>query len=65
MVYIDAEDIENGKLDSEEMKALLKIYLKPMLEAKIDYLVLGCTHYPYLIPTLNNILPKNVKIIAP
>jgi len=55
--------IENGKLDSEEMKALLKIYLKPMLEAKIDYLVLGCTHYPYLIPTLNNILPKNVKII--
>jgi len=57
------ELIESGKLNSEEMKALLKIYLKPILEAKIDYLVLGCTHYPYLIPTLNNILPKNVKII--
>ena len=55
--------IENGKLNSEEMKALLKIYLKPMLEAEIDYLVLGCTHYPYLIPILNNILPKKVKII--
>ena len=55
--------IESGKLDSEEMKALLNIYLKPMLEARIDYLVLGCTHYPYLIPMLNNILPKNVKII--
>ena len=55
--------IENGKLNSEEMKALLKIYLKPMVEAQIDYLVLGCTHYPYLIPILNNMLPKNVKII--
>lgn len=55
--------IENGKLNSEEMKALLKIYLKPMLDAEIDYLVLGCTHYPYLIPILNNILPKKVKII--
>ena len=29
----------------------------------IDYLVLGCSHYPYLIPQLKNILPKHVKII--
>lgn len=57
------ELIECGKLNSEEMKVLLNIYSKPMLEAQIDYLVLGCTHYPYLIPILNNILPKNVKII--
>lgn len=55
--------IENGKLHSDEMKTLLKQYLKPMIDAKIDYLVLGCTHYPYLIPLLIDLLPKNVRII--
>ncbi len=55
--------IESGQLHSEEMKALLKLYLKPMLDADIDYLVLGCTHYPYLIPQLIELLPKHVKII--
>lgn len=55
--------IEAGKTNSEEMKSLLNLYLKPMLQADIDYLVLGCTHYPYLIPLLLDILPKHVKII--
>jgi len=55
--------IESGKLYSEEMKGLLNIYLKPMLEANIDYLVLGCTHYTYLIPLLLDMLPKHIKII--
>lgn len=55
--------IESGNINSEEMKALLEIYLKPMLNANIDYLVLGCTHYPYLIPQLLKILPKHIKII--
>lgn len=55
--------IETGKLDSDEMHALLETYLKPMLEQNIDYLVLGCTHYPYLIPMLTKMLPGNVKII--
>ena len=34
-----------------------------MLEQNIDYLVLGCSHYPYLIPQLRKIIPTNVKII--
>ena len=55
--------IENGNLESVEMERLLKSYLKPMLDANIDYLVLGCTHYPYLIPMLLKLLPKHVKII--
>lgn len=57
------ELIETGKLETLEMRQLLEVYLKPMLEAEIDYLVLGCTHYPYLIPVLLDILPKHVKII--
>lgn len=55
--------IESGKINSEEMKVLLEIYLKPMLKANIDYLVLGCTHYPYLIPQLLKTLPNHIKII--
>ncbi|EGV42701.1 glutamate racemase [Bizionia argentinensis JUB59] len=55
--------IESGKLDSVEMTTLLKLYLQPMIQANIDYLVLGCTHYPYLMPQLLKILPKEVKII--
>ncbi|WP_303318631.1 glutamate racemase [Flavivirga abyssicola] len=57
------ELIENGKLLSNEMKTLLKTYLKPMIDANIDHLVLGCTHYPYLIPLLVDLLPDHVKII--
>ncbi|CAL65197.1 glutamate racemase [Christiangramia forsetii] len=57
------ELIENGKKDADETKKLLLGLLDPMLKAKIDYLVLGCSHYPYLIPLLEEILPPEVKII--
>ncbi|WP_242082743.1 glutamate racemase [Aestuariivivens sediminis] len=57
------ELIESGKLYTDEMISLLKLYLSPMLDANIDYLVLGCTHYPYLIPLLLDLLPSHVKII--
>lgn len=57
------ELIENGKLHSAELKALLTAYMQPMIEAQIDYLVLGCTHYPYVIPILKTILPENIQII--
>lgn len=55
--------IEEGKIDSPAMLSLLQTYLQPMIDANIDYLVLGCTHYPYLIPLLLELLPKHVKII--
>lgn len=55
--------IENGELDTPEMNRLLEEYLTPMIEANIDYLVLGCSHYPYLIPQIKKILPKHIKII--
>lgn len=41
------ELIEHGKLNSSEMRDLLIKYLRPMIKAKIDYLVLGCTHYHF------------------
>lgn len=55
--------IENGDMNSAEMEELLKSYLNPMVEKNIDYLVLGCSHYPYLIPQIKKIIPPQIKII--
>ncbi len=57
------ELIENGKINSSEMNELLKKYLDPMIQCNIDYLVLGCSHYPYLIPQIKKLLPQNITII--
>jgi glutamate racemase len=57
------ELIEEGKIDSPEMANLLTSYLEPMIKANIDYLVLGCSHYPYLVPAIKKIIPENIKII--
>ncbi|MCV6631760.1 MAG: glutamate racemase [Flavobacteriaceae bacterium] len=55
--------VENGKIDTAEVRSLLEAYLLPMLQQKIDHLVLGCTHYPYLIDVIRQILPDEVQII--
>ncbi len=55
--------IERGALESLELRKLLINYTTPMLVANVDYLVLGCSHYPYLIPQLKEILPETVTII--
>ena len=55
--------IENGGIHSKEMTKLLTSYLTPMIAANIDCLVLGCSHYPYLIPQIKKILPEHIQII--
>ena len=55
--------IEKGEKDSAFVENVLREMLKPMLDAGIDHLVLGCSHYPYLVPTLKKILPEHVNII--
>lgn len=57
------ELIENGKMHSLEMTKLLQNYLYPMLDNKCDSIVLGCTHYPYLIPQIRSIVGPKVNII--
>ncbi|CAM1360912.1 Glutamate racemase [Tenacibaculum sediminilitoris] len=57
------ELIENGDIYSKKMTTLLKKYITPMLEEKCDYIVLGCTHYPYLLPQIQKITGNKVKII--
>lgn len=55
--------IEDGDTSSAEMTRLLQKYLDPMIAANIDYLVLGCSHYPFLIPEIKKILPTHITII--
>ena len=57
------ELIESGKLESDHTTTLLKNYLTPMLAKNIDYLVLGCTHYPFLINQIKQLIPNNITII--
>ncbi len=57
------ELIEAGKVESDEMNTLLRKYLQPMVNKNIDCLVLGCTHYPYLIPAIQKITNNSIKII--
>lgn len=57
------EAIEAGEENTPSTKKLLEELLQPMLAKNIDYLVLGCSHYPYLIPILQQLLPNNVVII--
>lgn len=55
--------IERGHIESAKMTALLEAYLQPMIARNIDYLVLGCTHYPFLLTQIRKILPDTVTII--
>ena len=55
--------IENDQINSMEMEHLLQKFLQPMLRQKIDYLVLGCSHYPFLIPQIKKIVGNKLTII--
>ena len=56
--------IEEGWAETETATQVAKIYLESMLKSEIDALVLGCTHYPILIPTLKKIIPAHVNLIS-
>jgi len=55
--------IEQGQLQEKQTRKLLRSYIDPMLKAGIDHLVLGCSHYPYLLPLLKELLPDHIQII--
>jgi len=55
--------IENGQMHSSEMDALLERHIQPMLEKNIDYLVLGCTHYPFLTPQIKTLVGDKVSVL--
>ncbi len=57
--------VENGLIKSKETRELLQKYLQPMLDNNVDQIVLGCTHYPFLIDIITQIVDGRAKIIDP
>jgi glutamate racemase len=57
------EAVERGDIDSDEVRALLKRYLGPMLDAGADTLVLGCTHYPFFDRVIRDIAGDRLMLI--
>ncbi len=57
--------IEKGELDTPATRSILEGALKPMLSQGIDTVVLGCTHYPFVIPLIQEIAGANVRVIDP
>jgi glutamate racemase len=53
-----ADQIETGELDSEEMTAMLRRYIAPLLVAGADTLVLGCTHYPLVQASIEQVIAE-------
>lgn len=57
--------IEAGQLDSPQVRQILDEALQPMLAQGIDTIVLGCTHYPFVIPLIQEIAGEGVRVIDP
>jgi glutamate racemase len=55
--------VERCDVGSDELRALLRGYLQPMLDAGADTLVLGCTHYPFLDAAIRDIVGDRLMLI--
>lgn len=55
--------IEENWISEEVTKDILRKYLDPLVEKGIDTLMLACTHYPLLVPVLEEILPEDVRLV--
>jgi glutamate racemase len=58
-------EIDHGRLDTPGVYAILEEALKPMLAEGIDTVVLGCTHFPFVIPAIQDIVGAEVRVIDP
>ena len=57
--------VELGMIDGPEVESALLEYLVPMRAARVDTLILGCTHYPFLAGAIRRILGPRVAIVDP
>lgn len=57
--------VERGELDSPAAHRAAAEYLQPLVEAGVDQLVLGCTHFPFLAPVLQQAVGEHVTIVDP
>lgn len=58
------EFVERGETDSDQVRVLAERLLAPVVEAKVDALLLGCTHYPYLARTISQVVGREVVLVS-
>jgi len=59
------EEIEAGRVQGAAAREILERALHPMLAQGLDTVVLGCTHYPFAIPVIREIVGPSVRVIDP
>src|SRR3990170_1805821 len=59
------ECIEAGDLTGPETRRILEIGLKPLIARGVDTIVLACTHYPFVIPLIRELIGPQVQVIDP
>lgn len=59
------KQIESGQIDAPETRAILERALHPMMAQGVDTVVMGCTHYPFVIPLVQQIVGPRVQVIDP
>jgi glutamate racemase len=59
------QQIEAGAIQSPKTETILREALEPMITQSIDTIVLGCTHYPFVIPIIQKIVGEQITIINP
>lgn len=59
------ELVEEGRLSGSEAEDVVKASLGPLLSAGADIIVLGCTHYPFLLPILQKVAGPDIRFIDP
>ena len=57
--------VERLELDGPEAERVVRASLQPLLDAGADTIVLGCTHYPFLLPVIQRIADPGVRVIDP
>jgi glutamate racemase len=58
------EFVERGETSGDEITAIARNYLKPLIEAEVDTLVLGCTHYPLLTGVISYVMGDSVTLVS-
>lgn len=58
------EFVERGETDSDQVYVLAERLLAPINEAKVDTLLLGCTHYPFLARTISDVVGRDVVLVS-
>jgi glutamate racemase len=58
------EFVERGETSGDAITKVAREYLKPMIDADIDTLVLGCTHYPLLTGVISYVMGNGVSLVS-